>query len=278
MTNYAIGDIQGCYRELEELLVLINFDTSKDKLWLCGDLVNRGPKSLECLKLILSIKDNCFITLGNHDLHLIAVSHDVVQQNDDDTIDEILLDQDRDLYIKWLKSLPLLHASELETQLGKKKFVMSHAGIPPHWSLSNAIKYSNEIECELASEHRCKAFLEIMYGNDPSEYSDDLTKEQRLRLHTNYLTRMRFCNDAGKLEFNHKGVSKDSPKGYRPWFEHKLKIMEGNVGLLFGHWAALDGETGVEGITALDTGCVWGKKLTAINLEEGRVFSCNRLN
>ena len=278
MSNYAIGDVQGCYRELNELLILINFDPSDDTLWFCGDLVNRGPESLECLKLIHSIKDNCSITLGNHDLHLIAVANGILEPSKNDTIGQILKNQDRDLYIEWLKSIPLLHKSTILTEAEERTFVMTHAGIPPHWSLNNAIKFSEEISSVLRSKTNCIPFLKTMYGDYPDQYNKDLKTEERLRLNTNYLTRMRFCNQEGKLEFKHKGESNKPPEGYKPWFDNDLRIMQEPVHLLFGHWAALNGETGIENISALDTGCVWGGKLTAFNLEEGRVFSCNRLN
>jgi bis(5'-nucleosyl)-tetraphosphatase (symmetrical) len=278
MSNYAIGDVQGCYRELNELLILINFDPSDDTLWFCGDLVNRGPESLECLKLIHSIKNNCSITLGNHDLNLIAVANGILEPSKNDTIDQILQNQDRDLYIEWLKSIPLLHKSKVLTETGERIFVMTHAGIPPHWSLNDAIKFSEEISSVLRSKTNCIPFLKTMYGDYPDQYNKDLKTEERLRLNTNYLTRMRFCNQEGKLEFTHKGESNKPPEGYKPWFDNDLRIMQESVHLLFGHWAALHGETGIENITALDTGCIWGGKLTAFNLEEGRVFSCNRLN
>lgn len=278
MSNYAIGDVQGCYRELNELLILINFDPSDDTLWFCGDLVNRGPESLECLKLIHSIKDNCSITLGNHDLHLIAVANGILEPSKNDTIGQILKNQDRDLYIEWLKSIPLLHKSTILTEAEERTFIMTHAGIPPHWSLNNAVKFSEEISSVLRSKTNCIPFLKTMYGDYPDQYNKDLKTEERLRLNTNYLTRMRFCNQEGKLEFKHKGESNKPPEGYKPWFDNDLRIMQDPVHLLFGHWAALNGETGIENISALDTGCVWGGKLTAFNLEEGRVFSCNRLN
>ena len=218
------------------------------------------------------------ITLGNHDLHLIAVANGILEPSKNDTIGQILKNQDRDLYIEWLKNIPLLHKSTILTEAEERTFVMTHAGIPPHWSLNNAIKFSEEISSVLRSKTNCIPFLKTMYGDYPDQYNKDLKTEERLRLNTNYLTRMRFCNQEGKLEFKHKGESNKPPEGYKPWFDNDLRIMQEPVHLLFGHWAALNGETGIENISALDTGCVWGGKLTAFNLEEGRVFSCNRLN
>jgi bis(5'-nucleosyl)-tetraphosphatase (symmetrical) len=268
MSNYAIGDIQGCYKEFILLLDKINFDSSKDKLWLCGDLVNRGPDSLECIEFLYSIKENCLITLGNHDLHLIALAEGVIEPYETDTLDKLLRAHNINLYIDWLKQLPLIQSDTITTQGVKKKYIMTHAGIPPHWSFEEANQHSMEITNSLRSSTYCKHFLKIMYGNKPSLESKN----------TNYFTRMRFCNEHGEIELMHKGSPADSPKGFKPWFRHKLTIMEESTHLLFGHWAALEGITGVDNITALDTGCVWGKKLTAINLEDGRVFSCNRLN
>jgi len=278
MSNYAIGDIQGCYQEFILLLDKINFDTSKDKLWLCGDLVNRGPDSLKCVEFLYSIKENCLITLGNHDLHLIALAEGVIEPNETDTLDKLLRAHNINLYIDWLKQLPLIQSDTIVSQGVKKKYIMTHAGIPPHWSFEEANQHSMEITNSLCSSTYCKHFLKIMYGNEPSLESKNLSKDECLRLYTNYFTRMRFCNEHGEIELMHKGSPADSPKGFKPWFRHKLTIMEESTHLLFGHWAALEGITGVDNITALDTGCVWGKKLTAINLEDGRVFSCNRLN
>ena len=278
MANYAIGDIQGCYQELTLLLDKINFNTSKDKLWLCGDLVNRGPDSLKCIEFLYSIRENCFITLGNHDLHLIALAEGVIKSTKTDTLDKLLRSPNIDLYINWLKQLPFIHNDTITSQGIKKEYIMTHAGIPPHWSLEQAKQHSLEIKNSLSSFNYCKHFLKNMYGNEPSIENGDLSKEERLRLYTNYFTRMRFCNDLGEIELMHKGNPSNAPKGFKPWFKHELAIMKRSTHLLFGHWAALEGVTGVSNITALDTGCVWGKKLTAINLEDGRVFSCNRVN
>ena len=279
MANFAIGDIQGCYQELNLLLEEINFDTSDDKLWLCGDLVNRGPDSLKCIEFLYSIKENCYITLGNHDLHLIALAEGVINSSKTDTLDELLNSHDIELYIQWLKQLPLIHNDTITFEGRKKEYVMTHAGIPPQWTLEEAKLHSKEITDSLISSHSCKNFLKNMYGNKPAIETIDSTKEECLRLYTNYFTRMRFCNPLGEIELIHKGKPFDPPEGFKPWFKHKLSIMnDKSIHLLFGHWAALEGITGVENITALDTGCVWGNKLTAINLEDSRVFSCNRVN
>jgi len=278
MSNYAIGDVQGCYKEFNSLLEMIKFNPDQDKLWLCGDLVNRGPESLSCLKLIHSIRNSCYITLGNHDMHLIALAKKAVLPNKSDTLQEVLLDNDKDIYIDWLKRLPLIHTSKILIGNEEKRFVMTHAGIPPHWSLSEAINNSDEISSLLQCDKKCKNFLKAMYGDKPTEDNTNLTTKERLRLNTNYLTRMRFCDSRGRLELSKKGRPEDCPKGYKPWFNHELKIMKDSVHLLFGHWAALEGKTGIDNISALDTGCVWGNKLTAIRLEDSRVFSCNKLN
>ena len=278
MANYAIGDIQGCYRELILLLDKINFNTSEDRLWLCGDLVNRGPDSLKCLEFLHSIKRNCLITLGNHDLHLIALSEGVAELSKADTLKDLLQSPSLGLYVNWLKQLPLIQADTLVSKGIQKEYIMTHAGVPPHWSLEEAKQHSNEISKNLNSPILSKHFLKNMYGNEPSSDSKNLSKDERLRLHTNYFTRMRFCDEHGKIELTNKGNPTNAPQGFKPWFKNELKIMKESTHLLFGHWAALKGITGVHNITALDTGCIWGERLTAINLEDGRVFSCNRVN
>jgi len=277
MANYAIGDIQGCFDELIILLDKIKFETNKDQLWICGDLINRGPKSLESLEFLYSIRKNCYITLGNHDLHFLAVAEEVIEISDSDTFQEILKNKNLDIYLNWIKEMPFHHIGKIKNNGKTRSYVMTHAGIPPHWTKENLKKYSLELNKTLQGPESLN-LLKNMYGNEPNHPSRCVTEMDRLRLHINYLTRMRFCSRDGSLDLKNKGKAFDAPSGMKPWFDWNLKILKDPVHLLFGHWAALEGVTGKKNITALDTGCVWGKKLSALRLEDNRIFSCNKIN
>ena len=277
MANYAIGDIQGCFDELMNLLHKIKFKTDRDQLWICGDLINRGPKSLESLEFLYSIRENCFITLGNHDLHFLAVAEKVIEISDSDTFQEILENRNLDIYLNWIKELPFYHIGKIKNNGKTRSYVMTHAGIPPHWTIEDLKKYSQKLYETLQGPEALN-LLKNMYGNEPNHPSKCVTEMERLRLNINYLTRMRFCSKDGSLDLKHKGKATDAPSGMRPWFEWNLMILQDSIHLLFGHWAALEGVTGKKNITALDTGCVWGKKLSALRLEDNRIFSCNKIN
>ena len=277
MANYAIGDIQGCFDELMNLLHKIKFKTDRDQLWICGDLINRGPKSLESLEFLYSIRENCFITLGNHDLHFLAVAEKVIEISDSDTFQEILENRNLDIYLNWIKELPFYHIGKIKNNGKTRSYLMTHAGIPPHWTIEDLKKYSQKLYETLQGPEALN-LLKNMYGNEPNHPSKCVTEMERLRLNINYLTRMRFCSKDGSLDLKHKGKATDAPSGMRPWFEWNLMILQDSIHLLFGHWAALEGVTGKKNITALDTGCVWGKKLSAIRLEDNRIFSCNKIN
>ena len=277
MANYAIGDIQGCFDELMNLLHKIKFKTDRDQLWICGDLINRGPKSLESLEFLYSIRKNCFITLGNHDLHFLAVAEKVIEISDSDTFQEILENRNLHIYLNWIKELPFYHIGKIKINGKTRSYVMTHAGIPPHWTIEDLKKYSLELYKTLQGPEALN-LLKNMYGNEPNHPSKCVTEMERLRLNINYLTRMRFCSRDGSLDLKHKGKATDAPSGTKPWFEWNLKILQDPIHLLFGHWAALEGVTGKKNITALDTGCVWGKKLSALRLEDNRIFSCNKIN
>ena len=277
MANYAIGDIQGCFDELMNLLHKIKFKTDRDQLWICGDLINRGPKSLESLEFLYSIRENCFITLGNHDLHFLAVAEKVIEISDSDTFQEILENRNLHIYLNWIKELPFYHIGKIKNNGKTRSYVMTHAGIPPHWTIEDLKKYSLELYKTLQGPEALN-LLKNMYGNEPNHPSRCVTEMERLRLNINYLTRMRFCSRDGSLDLKHKGKATDAPSGMKPWFEWNLKILQDPIHLLFGHWAALEGVTGKKNITALDTGCVWGKKLSALRLEDNRIFSCNKIN
>ena len=277
MANYAIGDIQGCFDELMNLLHKIKFKTDRDKLWICGDLINRGPKSLESLEFLYTIRENCFVTLGNHDLHFLAVAEKVIEISDSDTFQEILENRNLHIYLNWIKELPFYHIGKIKNNGKTRSYVMTHAGIPPHWTIEDLKKYSLELYKTLQGPEALN-LLKNMYGNEPNHPSRCVTEMERLRLNINYLTRMRFCSKDGSLDLKHKGKATDAPSGMKPWFEWNLKILQDPIHLLFGHWAALEGVTGKKNITALDTGCVWGKKLSALRLEDNRIFSCNKIN
>lgn len=263
MSTYALGDIQGCYDPLQQLLKRIDFNQD-DSLWIAGDLVNRGPKSLETLRFLKSLGDRARIVLGNHDLHLLAIHYGKTHLRRSDTLQPILDAPDRDELMDWLRQQPLLIADE---NLG---YAMAHAGIPPDWSLKNARKRSAEVEAILQSDSAADYF-EHMYGNQPDRWDSDLTGWDRLRVITNYLTRMRFCDKQGTLELKTKGSLETQPKGYLPWFMHPRKV---SLPILFGHWAALEGYAEDDNVFALDTGCVWGNQLTALRLEDRVLFSC----
>ena len=277
MSNYAIGDLQGCYSELQCLLKKISFDKAEDKLWFCGDLVNRGSESLNCLDFLYSIRENCHIVLGNHDLHLIAVQSSIRDISKNDTFQDILHSSKDDFLIDWLRSLPFHFIKTIDTKEGEKEFVMTHAGIPPHWTKKDLIGHSNKLSSNLVSNDY-RNFLKKIFGNKP-DHPDKCKKDEEVsRLNINFLTRMRFYNPDGSLELDYKGKVETAPNNLKPWFEYKLKILEENTHILFGHWAALNGVTGKDNITALDTGCAWGNKLTAIRLEDKATFSCDKLN
>lgn len=265
MATYAIGDVQGCYDPLQKLLEHIGFDPSVDTLWFTGDLVNRGPQSLNTLRFVKDLGTNQITVLGNHDLHLLAVAFGTQTVKEGDTINDILEASDREELIQWLLHLPLLHYDD------KLQFVLVHAGLSPAWNLTTAKILSSEVEQVLQSEH-VKEFFQHMYGNQPDHWSDDLQGWERLRCITNYLTRMRFCHTDGRLELHTKGKLGEQANDLVPWFQVPNRI-NANLKIIFGHWAALTGATHTPNVFALDTGCVWGNCLTAMRLEDEKRFS-----
>lgn len=262
MPTYAIGDIQGCFSALQELLALIKFDAEKDTLWFVGDLVNRGPQSLEVLRFVKSLSDKHQTVLGNHDLHLLALAYGVRQAQAGDTLNAILTAPDREELLTWLRYRPLLVCAE--------NYVMVHAGLAPSWNLKQAQQLAREVEQILQSDDAV-FFLQNMYGNKPDYWDDNLLGMDRLRCITNYLTRMRLCYPDGRLDLNYKGTLKEKPPELIPWYEVKGR---GNADLkiIFGHWAALNGQSSTPNVYALDTGCVWGNSLTALRLSDEKRF------
>jgi bis(5'-nucleosyl)-tetraphosphatase (symmetrical) len=264
MATYAIGDIQGCFVELQALLALIQFDPKKDTLWFTGDLINRGPESLEVLRFVKSLPPHHKIVLGNHDLNLIAVHYGVRELRPGDTLQPILQASDREALIAWFCSLPLFYRDPTLS------FTIVHAGLAPAWSLDKAAHLAREVEEALQRDPQ--EFVQYMYGDEPALWQDNLTGKERLRCITNYFTRMRFCYPDGRLELKSKGNINHKPPGVMPWFKVP-KRANARDKIIFGHWAALNGETDVPFIYPLDTGCVWGNMLTAMRLEDEKHFS-----
>lgn len=258
MAVYAIGDIQGCFDELQSLLRLIHFNPQHDRLWFAGDLVNRGPKSLETLRFIKDLGNRAASVLGNHDLHLIAAAHGYPISGDDHTLDAILNAPDRDELINWLRRQPLLHHDDT---LG---YTMIHAGLPPQWDLTLARQCAQEVETCLRGD-RITDFIEHMYGNKPRQWSDDLSGWKRLRFTVNCLTRLRFCDDQGRLKLKYKGPPGSQPPEYRPWFELPDRKSR-HMNIVFGHWSTL-GKRNDAGIFPLDTACLWGGEMTALRID-----------
>jgi bis(5'-nucleosyl)-tetraphosphatase (symmetrical) len=264
MATYAIGDLQGCLTPFKQLLDVIAFEPTRDQLWLTGDLVNRGPESLETLRFVRALGSSVITVLGNHDLHLVAVAHGVRAPKRSDTIAAILEAEDCEELCDWLLQRPIAHYdSRLNT-------LMTHAGVPPNWSLEETLERARELEGVLRGPER-EPFLHEMYGNTPEVWSASLTGIERYRVITNAFTRMRFCTPEGRLDMTHKGKADTAPPGLRPWFLHENRLTRG-VRVVFGHWAALEGDVDVENVLALDTGCVWGRTLTAHDLETGQRF------
>jgi bis(5'-nucleosyl)-tetraphosphatase (symmetrical) len=266
MAIYAVGDVQGCCAELRQVLEQVRFDPAHDRLWLVGDLVNRGPDSLGVLRLVKSLGDSAITVLGNHDLHLLAVAEGIGELHHTDTLDEILAAPDRDELLHWLRNRPLLHAQD--------GHVLVHAGLLPQWSVAQAASLAREVEAALRGDDYA-AFLGHMYGNSPHNWDDSLTGYKRLRVIVNAFTRMRICTPDGRMEFRFKGEVQDTPEGYLPWFDVPGRKSAGST-VIFGHWSAL-GLLNRKDVVALDTGCLWGGPMSAVRLDDRHLFqaACN---
>jgi bis(5'-nucleosyl)-tetraphosphatase (symmetrical) len=258
MAIYAIGDIQGCYDELQALLTRLNFNANYDFLWLVGDLVNRGPKSLETLRFVKSLGESAICVLGNHDLHLLAADTGARQPRSNDTLQAVLNAPDREELIAWLRHRPLLHHDD------KLGYTMIHAGLAPQWDLALARACAEEVEHLLRGKDY-QQLLHNMYGNQPNRWSGDLTGWPRARVITNILTRLRYCDAHGCMDMKANGPPGSQPAGLMPWFEVADRRSAG-LNVVFGHWAAL-GYHREPGIIATDSGCVWGGVLTAVRLD-----------
>lgn len=269
MSTYAIGDIQGCQQELVSLLDEINFDERNDRLWFTGDLVNRGPNSLETLRFVKKLGEKAITVLGNHDLHLLAIANGQSSyMHNGDTLEEILQATDKDELIGWLMQCPLLHQDE------DLDFVMVHAGLAPRWSITQATALASEVENVLRGANYIEFFAH-MYGNTPDTWSKKLEGWERLRVITNYFTRLRYCKKNGKMEFSEKNTPGNQAVQFSPWFEIENRV-SANQKIIFGHWAALRNykiNYKAHNAYPLDTGCLWGGKLTALRLEDEQWFS-----
>jgi bis(5'-nucleosyl)-tetraphosphatase (symmetrical) len=260
MASYAIGDIQGCGDELETLLERLKFDPARDRLWFVGDLVNRGPRSLDVLRIVRNLADAAITVLGNHDLHLLAAALTPGEPvRPGDSFQDVLRAPDRDELLHWLRQQPLLHH---DATLG---YTMVHAGFPPQWDLATAVSCARELEAALRDDKRCAELFKHMYGDKPDRWSDDLRGWDRLRFITNCLTRLRFCHDDGRLELKYKGAIDSAPADVVPWFRAPRRRTR-QLHIVCGHWSALGYYEG-DGIVSIDAGCVWGAKLCAVRLD-----------
>ncbi|MBM4197706.1 MAG: symmetrical bis(5'-nucleosyl)-tetraphosphatase [Gammaproteobacteria bacterium] len=258
MAIYAIGDVQGCYDELSRLLDQLKPDTRTDELWFVGDLVNRGPRSLEVLRLVKSLGRAAVVTLGNHDLRLIAAAYGNEKRAAEPALKCVLEAPDRDELIEWLRRRSLLHyRPDLNT-------LMVHAGVPPAWDPLTAVKRAREVEAELGGK-RIREFLRGLYGNKPDRWSADLSGADRLRYIVNGFTRMRYLDEDGRLDLEHSDPPGRRPDGLTPWFDLPDRGAQA-VRIVFGHWASL-GFLQRANLLAIDTGCVWGRALSAVRLD-----------
>ncbi|HYH42887.1 MAG TPA: symmetrical bis(5'-nucleosyl)-tetraphosphatase [Burkholderiales bacterium] len=262
MSTYAIGDIQGCYDELRRLLDRIAFDPARDTLWIVGDLVNRGAQSLETLRYVSSLGDRAVTVLGNHDFHCLVVAAGVRKPHRGDTLDAILEAPDREELLHWLRGRKLMHAGE--------GYALVHAGLLPQWTIPEALGLAAEVEAVLQGPDHAQ-FLRHLYGNTPDAWNASLKGYDRLRVIVNAMTRLRLCDVHGVMEFSHKTAG-DLPPGYLPWFDVPGRA-SADTPIVCGHWAAL-GLMLRDDLAAIDTGCVWGRELSALRLEDRRLYQC----
>ena len=258
MAIYAIGDVQGCFDELMSLVDKISFNPKSDQLWFVGDLVNRGPKSLETLRWVKSLGDKAVTVLGNHDLHLLATFAGLKQIKETSSLLPVLEADDAKELIDWLRHRPLMH---YESKLG---IAMVHAGLTPQWSIQDALAYAKEVETALRSK-KYSDFLSNMYGDKPDQWENTLSGWDRLRVIINSFSRLRFCDSQGVMNYSDKGPPGSQPSGMKPWYEIKSRNNQ-DVTIVFGHWSTL-GYQSRHNVIAIDTGCLWGGSLTAVRVD-----------
>lgn len=262
MRVYAIGDVQGCFQPLDALVRRIECETPGACYWLAGDLVNRGPHSLETLRFVRSLGERAVTVLGNHDLHLLAIAAGARKQQAMDSLDAVLQAPDSRELIDWLRTRPLAHY--------ENGYLLVHAGVLPQWTVSQTLSLAKEVETVLQGANWAD-FMREIYGNQPDRWQDDLSGAERLRCIVSGLTRLRFCSEEGKMDFKSKGEVSDAPAGMVPWFDVGSRKTTGAGTIVFGHWSAL-GLLLRPDLIGLDTGCVWGRMLTAVRLADRVVF------
>jgi len=261
MATYAIGDVQGCYDQLMRLLERAGYDDARDVLWFVGDLVNRGPQSAQTVRFAKKLGARQVTVLGNHDLALLVIAAGIKKPHRGDTYDELLAAPDREELLHWLRHQKMMHAGE--------GYAMVHAGLLPQWSVAQALALAREVEVALQGpDHR--EFLAHMYGNEPVRWRDDLAGYDRLRIVVNAMSRMRLVTAEGSMEFSHKLGLTNLPAGYLPWYDAPGRASRAQR-IIFGHWAAL-GLLLREDVVCLDSGCVWGRALSALRLEDRRLY------
>jgi len=265
VATYIIGDVHGCFDELQTLLKQAQFDQHNDQLWFTGDLINRGPKSLETLRFVKGLGDTAKIVLGNHDLHLLSINEGLFPNNKKDNLTPIFEAPDRQILLKWLRFQPLMRRHP------EFKFALVHAGVYPQWTLKQAAKFATEIEQQLQRDNY-KQLLINMYGGSPCAWSKNLTGIDRMRFIINAFTRMRYCLPDGTLDFKNKlSPEQTADTNLKPWYE--TSTLKPHQSILFGHWASLMGKVKKANIYGLDTGCVWGNRLTMLRWEDKKYFS-----
>jgi len=260
MARWAIGDVQGCYAELKELLACIRYSADRDQLWFTGDLVNRGPQSLEALRLVRALGDNALTVLGNHDLHLLAIALAAQKQRKGDTLGDVLSAPDRAALLDWLLQRPLALYDSTHNDL------LVHAGVLPQWTVIQTLLLAQEVQTALRRD--APALLTKMYGDEPDQWRESLHGADRWRFAINVLSRLRFCTADGRVDLKQKGAPADAQRPWMPWFKAPARA-SADARVVFGHWSALGFYRG-EGVVALDTGCVWGGALTALNLDDAQ--------
>jgi bis(5'-nucleosyl)-tetraphosphatase (symmetrical) len=267
MAHYIVGDVQGCYQELETLLKKVKFNKETDQLIFAGDLVNRGKDSYKVLEFCINNKKSVYGVLGNHDFYLLYL---IEHQKKDKSLKKVLESKNLQQYQSWLKALPLF--LEIKIKETNEVFWISHAGIPFIWSINDAKRLSEEVQVSLKND--ASNILAKMWGDTPKRWNENLKGYKRLRVIINYFTRMRYLSEDGSLKLDLK--SKTAQKGYIHWFNQTKENLNNNENIVFGHWASINGETNIDNIIGLDTGCVWGNKLTAIRLEDKKIFQIKK--
>lgn len=276
MANYAVGDIQGCYKEFDKGLKKINFNEKKDRLWISGDLINRGPDSLKTLERIYSIRSSVNIVLGNHDLHFLARHYADRKAAKNDTLEELLASSKCEKYAKFLLKQPFVFSKKIKLKNGdKKKYIMVHAGLPHYLTFKECMNL-NKLSQEFLNKNPKKNLKKIFFHHRKNNFKI-ISMKDKLAFFINAVTRIRICDKEGKIMFAFKKGLKDLPFNFVPWFKLKISALTRNDRLIFGHWAALNGKTNKQNIIGLDTGCVWGNKLTFLRLEDNKKYFIKKI-